>query len=214
MITAIVNSLVAHVYALIDTLIGWANDAPTPLTDSIAGAVALVLLTIALVWATSGDQGSHRVKLPKAPRHAVDNGPTRPIERRAPLANDNVMVIAVMRPPLESVDLGGVHVGAHEDWHPAEEVAAAPERTADDDWLEFLAGARRERALHAGASDFAWSELEWSADAQAALATADAWHEEHGAHCACCHVTTPDGRRLLVERGWRIGENTIEIPVC
>lgn len=221
MITTVVNSLVNHVYALLSMLVGWLTSAPTPLADGIAGAVALVLLCGALIWATSGDLGSHRrtVKLaltdnaklstpkrrhtPRAiARRPLDDQPTQPVSRSLALqitvvpADDRVIAFV----PLDA-EQGGVHVGAHEDWHPAEDVAAVD--TPDAEWLAYLAGARRERVeLLDG---IAWTPLDWTA-VNEAMAPAEAWHDEHGRHCACCHV---EGAVIWAE--WRTGENTIAI---
>lgn len=220
MITTVINSLVNHVYALMTMLTGWLTDLPAPYRDAIFAVLAIGALGCLLWLLTSAEQGGHRKPFlyhqPKAPRHAIDEGPTMAIERSlprpVPLANDNVMVIEIhapAAPALESVDLEGVHVGAYEGWHPADDVAAVD--NDDAKWYAYLADARRE--YKRSGSEIEWAELQWGAGMADAMATADAWHAEHGAHCACCHVLIDTGEHVLIDRAWRIGSDTIEIPI-
>ena len=205
MITTVINSLVNHVYALLIMLTGWLTSLPAPITDALFALLAIGALGALLWLLTSAEQGSHR-------RPYLQ--PRPPLPKTRPLANDNCIVIKVPAAlPLEEVDHEGVHVGAHADWHPADDVAAVD--NDDAQWLAFLADARRERRRTVEQGDsFGWSDLEWGADMYSALATADAWHAEHGAHCACCHVTINTGEHVLIDRGWRVGSDTIEIPIA
>lgn len=205
MITAIVNSFTNHVYALLDMLTGWFTSAPAPMVDGIVGGVALIVLCGALIVATGGDLGSHRrsirlaltdnAKLSARPKHAA--APAQP------LADDRVVAFV----PLDAQE-HGVHVGAHERWSPAEEVKAtdapaAQAQAREVEWLAFLSDGR---AKHAElTADIQWAELDWTA-VNEAMAPAERWHEEHGQHCACCHVGIG-----VVWAEWRTGENTIEI---
>lgn len=221
MISAIVNSLVDHVYRLLNALLSGATTAPTPLVDGIAGMLALVLLCAALVYATN-DNGSHRkrfgvpavVVLPRERSwsHVFTSPNARALGRAVDRLEGPTQAIVIDAIPLEA-EQGGVHVGAHALWHPADDIAAVD--NADAEWETYLASARRERAELR-------DDLKWSTDWDDALAryndamstamsTADAWHVAHGRHCECCHVEVEAGRRVLVDRGWRIGSDTIEI---
>jgi hypothetical protein len=217
MITAIVNSLTNHVYALLDMLTGWFTSAPAPMVDGIVGGIALIVLCVALIVATGGDLGSHRRSIRLAltdnaklsahakPRHRSvhDCNDHEPYDKLQPLADDRVVAFV----PLDAQE-HGVHVGAHERWSPAEEVKAtdapaAQAQAREVEWLAFLSDGR---AKHAElTADIQWAELDWTA-VNEAMAPAERWHEEHGQHCACCHVGIG-----VVWAEWRTGENTIEI---
>ena len=230
MITTIVASLVTHLYALVHAILGWANAAPTPLVDGIIGAVMLALLCFALWLAFGGDEGAHRmrtmpavVKLPKAPP-ALEHRPrhTAPAVGRVAMtyAIDDCPTIELELDeslPLEAEDASGVHVGAHEGWHPAEDVAAVD--NAEAEWDGLLRRARAELAeLHAGDLEFfdQWDAMitEFRARVDGSLATAQGWHAEHGRHCACCNAGADAAEGAAVYREWRIDGETIEIPVA
>jgi len=205
MITAIVNSLTNHVYALFNAIFGWLTGTPTPLDDVIIGGVSLIVLCVALIAATGGDLGSHRrtIRLALTDNAKLSTHPKHAAAPAQPLADDRVIAFV----PLDAQE-HGVHVGAHERWSPAEEVKAtdAPEAEAQAREVEWLAFLSDGRAKHAElTADLQWAELDWTA-VDAAMAPAERWHEEHGQHCACCHVGIG-----VVWAEWRTGENTIEI---
>jgi hypothetical protein len=214
----------------------WFVHAPIVLRDALALLPVVALGGFCLWLAVRNDaaRGRHQwrgvpvvVVLPKAPRLALSqswshvfssaNAHTlgRAVERQQLADGPTVMLdplddhVRMLRPVPAIIDAAPEteHVGATEDWHPAAESAAVD--TADAEWRQIMDMAEIERVQLT--ADLIWSALEPSAALNEAMATAEAWHAEHGRHCACCHVGLGDGEESVIWAEWRTGENTIEI---
>lgn len=180
-------------------LVGHIPTTPSPTVDAILGSLALAVIVLFLM-STTRLPGEH------APRrgHRPTFRPGTPVTAKmlAPLASDDVMAFPALDRLTEApaVVVDPVHVGATEDWRPSEEVAAVD--NFESEWQKIIAMATAE--LRELSADLEWPELGSTPELDAALATAERWHAEHGRHCACCH----EG---VIWAEWRTGENTIEI---
>jgi hypothetical protein len=194
----------AELRALVALLESWLVWPPKIITDAIVGIGVVIMIWLVLMWATSGDQGRHTAR-ERRHLHAVpDHVPPEPSHDL--LTTDDCQLIE-LRADVE-------HAGATEDWHPAHEVHAVD--NADAEWDAYLRSATRERTqLRNDDVEFfvQWDRMlaDFQASMAAPVAQADAWHAEHGRHCACCHVGIGTSDERMVWAEWRSGEATIEI---
>jgi hypothetical protein len=189
------------VLAMLESWLVWP---PKIVTDAIASIGIVIMIWLVLMWATSGDQGKHTGRQRRHLHAVPDHVPPEPSHDL--LTTDDCQPIELY------ADVE--HAGATEGWHPVHEFHAVD--NADAEWDAYLRSATRERAQLR--NDDVTFFRQWDAmleDFQqrmaAPVATADAWHAEHGRHCSCCHVGIGTSDERMVWAEWRSGENTIEL---
>lgn len=205
--------------------ISWLTGHASPRDDMLIGVAALLLLWLALWLAFTPTSGTHRAGflLPRSKRQSARDFSLivnrKPIERAIRQLGDDLFAFETEQAAQRRAGLASGEVEHHDadTFHPAAEMRVVD--TPDAEWEALMARARRElHELHDDDAPFfeQWDAMvaNFRAQIDASLATADAWHAEHGAHCECCHVVVSTGEHKLIDRGWRIGEHTVEIPVA